>query len=639
MKIESVRIENFRSFNDETINFDNYSCFVGANGAGKSTVLYALNVFFRQFKDSQTDLNKLVESDFHHRDTSKDIKITVTFSDINNDAKNDFSHYVRQGKLIISAIAKFDSETGNAQVKQYGSRLGFKDFVIYFEKDKSGSSANDLKEIYKKIKGNYPDLPAVSTKSAMSSALREYEASNSDRCSLIQSEDQFYGISKGTNLLAKYVQWVFVSGSKDVTEESEESKTSALGQLLARTVRSKVNFSDKISKLQKQTKLEYQNLLDEEQSTLNDISKSLESRLASWAHPEISAEVKWKQDPDKTIKIDEPWAYIRIGERGFEADLARFGHGLQRSYMLALLQELSLIDDETAPTLIMGIEEPELYQHPPQARYLSETLLELSEKDSQLILCTHNPLFIPGDNFDKVRIVREQENPNCTTVSQLLYEDLAKKLEEIGENLLKETGIIAKLYPSLNPVINEMFFCKRLVLVEGQEDLSFLTSSLMLNNKISDFRKYGCHIVPVNGKSNLKRPLAIANLLEIPTFVVFDADTDLDEPSVIVKHKKDNKAILALQGHIDENNWPDSNIIKDNLFSWKTNICNEIKSEVAEDWSRYQQEAEDYYGNPGGLNKNPLAIAKILEKAWSEGNKSDLLNTLVDKIISFAAKN
>ena len=48
MKIESVRIENFRGFKDETIEFDNYSCLVGPNGAGKSTILAAMNVFFRQ---------------------------------------------------------------------------------------------------------------------------------------------------------------------------------------------------------------------------------------------------------------------------------------------------------------------------------------------------------------------------------------------------------------------------------------------------------------------------------------------------------------------------------------------------------------------------------------------------------------
>ena len=79
MKIESVRIENFRGFKDEVISFNDYSCFVGPNGSGKSTVLAALNVFFRQYKDSKTDLSKLSVEDFHHKDVSLPIRITVTF--------------------------------------------------------------------------------------------------------------------------------------------------------------------------------------------------------------------------------------------------------------------------------------------------------------------------------------------------------------------------------------------------------------------------------------------------------------------------------------------------------------------------------------------------------------------------------
>lgn len=35
MKLSKLRIENFRSFKDETIHFDDYTCLVGANGAGK----------------------------------------------------------------------------------------------------------------------------------------------------------------------------------------------------------------------------------------------------------------------------------------------------------------------------------------------------------------------------------------------------------------------------------------------------------------------------------------------------------------------------------------------------------------------------------------------------------------------------
>ena len=115
--------------------------------------------------------------------------------------------------------------------------------------------------------------------------------------------------------------------------------------------------------------------------------------------------------------------------------------------MLALLQELALIDDVNAPTLIMGIEEPELYQHPPQARYLAETLIELSEKGAQLLLCTHNPLFIPGDNFDKIRIVREYGNPSQTKITSVSYAGLAKELASVGERHIRESGMVAKLYP------------------------------------------------------------------------------------------------------------------------------------------------------------------------------------------------
>lgn len=51
----------------------------------------------------------------------------------------------------------------------------------------------------------------------------------------------------------------------------------------------------------------------------------------------------------------------------------------------------------------MAIEEPELYQHPPQARYLAELLYDLSQGGAQVIVCSHSPLFIPGDDVESVK--------------------------------------------------------------------------------------------------------------------------------------------------------------------------------------------------------------------------------------------
>lgn len=636
MKIESLRIENFRGFKDETVELDDYSCFVGPNGAGKSTILAALNVFFRQHKDSKTDLSKLSADDFHHRDVIKPIKITVTFNDLSEEAKQDLSDYVRQDRLIVSSVARYDTITERAEVKQYGNRLGIEEFREYFEQDKAGASVNDLKALFGSLREKYSDIAAAKTKGDMVDALRAFEAANPGKCTLIPSEDQFYGASKGTNRLAPHVQWVFVAASKDMVEESQETRNSALGQLLARTIRSRVNFAEKIETLRSGIRKQYQEILDAEQAVLNDLSVSLELKLKDWSHPEASAKVLWKQDPDKSIKVEEPWAYIRLGEKGFEGELARFGHGMQRSYMLTLLQELAGSDDAAAPTLIMAIEEPELYQHPPQARYLAEVLHELSSRGAQILVCSHSPLFVPGDNFEAVRVVRDAGNPRASFVSRLKYEELSESLRAADQKHLKESGMLAKLYPTLNPTTSEMFFCKTLILTEGHEDIAYIVASLALTGKISDFRKYGCHIVAVGGKSELIKPIAMAKLLKIPVFVVADADTNKTKEDEISRHKKDNRSILALLDYGSESEWPSDTIFKDDLTLWKVNLTDHVSAELGTEWQRHVDLARSHYGNAPDLKKNPLAISRALESAWIANVRSESLVALTDRIVAFA---
>lgn len=46
MILTSVKIKNFRSIEDRTIDLQDLAVFVGNNDAGKSNVLKALNLFF-----------------------------------------------------------------------------------------------------------------------------------------------------------------------------------------------------------------------------------------------------------------------------------------------------------------------------------------------------------------------------------------------------------------------------------------------------------------------------------------------------------------------------------------------------------------------------------------------------------------
>ena len=396
MKISSVRIENFRSFEDTTIPLNDYACLVGPNGAGKSNVLTALNVFFRESENLPTDLSQLDQEDFHYKNTDEAIQITVTFTDLDDEAQDDFSDYVRQGKLVVSAVATFDGTTGKAQVKQFGQRLGMRALAPFFKAVGEGMKVADLKEIYGKLRLIYADLPAPGTKEAMMQALHDFEGARPNDCELIPSEDQFYGFSKGTNRLAKHIQWVYVPAVKDATSEQVEERNSALGKLLARTVRSKTNFDETVKNLRVEMQRQYQVLLDDSQDVLNDISSTLQTRISEWAHPDARLRLQWKQDPDKSVRVEEPWAHILAGEGDFEGELARFGHGLQRSYLLALLQELAGTDAAGGPALILACEEPELYQHPPQARHLAAVLNKLSRGNAQVIVSTTTHCLYPA---------------------------------------------------------------------------------------------------------------------------------------------------------------------------------------------------------------------------------------------------
>ena len=76
MKIQSVRVKNFRTLKDVTIPFDSVTTFIGPNGAGKSTVLRALDWYFNGKPGS------LTEKDCSFGVTTENIEVQVTFTDL-----------------------------------------------------------------------------------------------------------------------------------------------------------------------------------------------------------------------------------------------------------------------------------------------------------------------------------------------------------------------------------------------------------------------------------------------------------------------------------------------------------------------------------------------------------------------------
>lgn len=636
MRIERIRIKNFRSFNDVEVCFSPYTSLVGPNGAGKSTILCALNIFFREMESATTNLIDLDAEDFHASKTDEPIEITVTFTDLGEAAKKDFAAYYRQDVLTITAKATFDNTTGKATVKQFGQRSIMAAFKGFFDLYDSGKFASELKAEYERIRTQFPDLPKITTKDAMRDALRAYEDAHSEQCTLTSTEDQFYGFSRGGHRLARYVQWVYVPAVKDATKENIEAKNTALGKILARTVRAKVKFDEDIKKLKDETIIQYREIINAQQGVLDDISKALSMRLAQWAHPEATARIAWADDARK-VQVEEPVARLLAGEGSFEGELARFGHGLQRSYLLALLQELVSSDDANAPCLILGCEEPELYQHPPQARHLSSVLQEISINNTQVIVTTHSPYFISGKGFESVRMVRRDLVAKHSKVAQVTFDYIAKRVAEItGKTPTSTLTQRARLQQALQPQLNEMFFTSRLVLVEGIEDIAYITSWMMLSNRWDEFRCSGCHIVAANGKSYLIEPAIIAIALNIPTFVIFDADGN--KTNQRIPHERDNKALLRVLGGNDADPFPVATVWGDSYVQWPNNLGDTLIADIGSAvWDQTFSEATKELGNPeGSYIKNPVHIGNHLETLKEKGYVPTSLDQLCQELIHFA---
>jgi putative ATP-dependent endonuclease of the OLD family len=640
MKLSRLRIENFRSFEDETINFDDYTCFVGRNGAGKSTILTALNIFFRETADAATDLLRLCEEDFHAGDTTKPVCITATFVGLEDEAKKDFAAYYRAGELSISTVAEWQASV--AEVKQFGDRLGMEDFRKYFEQDKAGEKVDVLKKTYQDLKAKYTGLPDEKVKAQMAGALQAYEAAHPEECIQIPSEDEFYGVSRGVNRLEKYLQWVYIPAVKDATAEQEQAKTSALSRLLQRRVYSQLKLDGRISEIKVEASAKYTELLNEHQEPLDQVSESLNKRFQRWAHPNASVNLSWAQ-ASNVISITSPVAEMKAKEGAFTGDLARFGHGLQRSFIFALLEELAE-HSATGPLLILGCEEPELYQHPPQARYMASVLERLSKDHAQVCVCTHSPCFVSGRGFEAIRAVQKGAT-GAAAVKQSSFDRVAQILSAAdGKPPIRVGGMEAKIQQEMQGQMNELFFAQVPVLVEGLEDIAFITTYMELLGSMDEFRSLGGHIVQCQGKNHLIQAVAICNSLSLPCFVVFDADGDT-EPDTPQKqtgkrqqHERENATLMKLMGVTVAAPFP-KNIYSDTALTvWPTKIGDIVRGEVGlEQWGKCEDNVRKEHANySGDMGKNSLFIAYVVLEAWKAKSHSISMEALCERIITHA---
>lgn len=622
MKIQKLIVRNFRSIKFQEIDFQNYNTFVGPNSSGKSTFLHALNVFFGEIRS-------FTEDDFWNRDTTNSIEIAVTFSDFSDAATDVFKHYIRHGKMTV-AVEIAQQGDNNFQLTMMGERLVNPDFARFFDLPKSPVS--ERKAVYESLRESYEGLPSESSGTAMEAALREFEEAmpETDKTAL-RSADEFFGASKGVDKFRQFLTWVYVPAVKDASAESEEGKNTHLGRLIQHTVRSSMSYEEELESIRADARRRYEDLLKDQQHHLGELETRLHKRLQESVTSDAGITLKWRSD-EKSVTVNEPSAAVQLRDKGFTGDVGKFGHGLQRAFLLVILQELLRAGTEEAPTLILGCEEPELYQHPPQARHLASVLSELSKGETQIILTTHSPYFVDIDSLTGLRKTFNRQGftetnggsiEEITEAYNAYFDDAERKIEALR----------AKLCIQMQPKTNEIFFSDYVVLVEGISDQACLYSYLSLSDKMKTFQKRGCNIVEAGGKSPLIMLQLLARQFAIPYYLVFDCDGQEQDAGRRARHAKDNLTAFALVGHQTSEAFPQDDICNERLTAWKTNIEDAMDEDLGELRDKCLEVGRRAAGHLKDCRKNPIFIAAMMQEAWDKGCRFVRLGMMVDKII------
>lgn len=654
MIIKSLHIKNFRSIFDERIECGNLTVLVGRNGAGKSSFLRALEIFYDPRATATPE-------DYYDRDTSQEIEIAATFTDLSPEAVSLFRHYLDGSDLTVCRVF---SMSGAKSGTYHGARLQNPEFAQV----RSAGGRREITAAYNQVKGDlkYSSLPSVRSSDDALAALARWEEEHPEECCRLRDDGQFFGFTEvGNGYLGRHTRFIHVPAVRDALGDATEGKGSCVTEIMDLVVRRTLADRQDLLDFRTNTQDTYRELMDPTRlMELTTLQTQLCVTLQSYC-PDGRVGLSWAALGEVDIPL--PKAQVKLSEDGYECSVDRTGHGLQRAFILTMLQHLvaakaaeegapeRLVPGATPesteepepclPALVLAIEEPELYQHPSRQRHMASVLMRLSEglvpgvaSVTQVLYSTHSPLFVGLDRFDQLRLLRKADGmagkPRVTRVS-------AADLDAVAEEIWRATGAqgdrytAATLRPRLQavmtPWVNEGFFADIAVLVEGEDDRAAILGVASLRGR--DFDGEGIAIIPCIGKNNLDRPLVIFRRLGIPVYVIWDGDRGGKDAK-----PEANRRLLRLLGQ-EEQDWPCA--VEDNCACFETDLTKTFVGEIGgELFDALISQCQDEFGIGGKEEalKNPQVWRRLVDLASEQDKTSNTLVSIVDRVVGLKAR-
>ena len=550
MKLNSVKIRNFRGYKDEVlIKMDKLTTIVGKNDAGKSPILEALEIFFN---------NKIVvcereDLSVNHDSGDELIEITCIFlpnmSSISIDASSQTKldeEYLLNSDGLLEIKKVFKATTSKPKpstfiVCNHPTDEGYNDLLTL--------KITDLKKRAKDL-----DIPESEYDARSSVSLRQAIWNRKDSLTFaisdipVDKEDS----KKIYNKLATYLPYFALFQSDRSSSDADKEITDPMKIAISTALQEVEGELDKIKEEVKKKALDTAN------RTLEKL-KEMNSELATSLIPEFKAEPNFDSLFKLTINSDDN---IPMNKRG---------SGVRRLVLLNFFRaeaERQLSEEEEKTSIIYAFEEPETSQHPSHQKLLVEAFLDISNKDNaQVIVTTHTPAVCGLLPVSSLRLVDKIDNRAVIKdASDDVYKKIADMLGVIPEPFSKNT--------------------RALILVEGKSDVIFLkhiAKELKSGSYISHtFDDRNIAIVPIGGCGNLKHwtTQKIAEQFSIPWGILLDSDKGtLDEERNLQKiNKLKEQGIKAYVTRKREpENYININCIRENAFTEQFSEIDDVK--------------------------------------------------------------
>ena len=166
----------------------------------------------------------------------------------------------------------------------------------------------------------------------------------------------------------------------------------------------------------------------------------------------------------------------------------------------------------------------------------------IAEADGQQIfVCAHSAHFVDIDDYRSISIVEKRTAKEGTSLRQCL-DDIFDASER------REVKILFKLSQALDAERSEMFFAKKIVLVEGPTERACVP---YLARKDNSFEQ-AVSVIECGGKFNIPSYIRLLNVFRIPYHVIHDEDPLPANPPDDKDKRDSPKRIFKLNATISQ---------------------------------------------------------------------------------------